>query len=55
MMRGKYAKQCREANNIVVIDPAVRKAFPNSQAVNDALRSLLELARSSTAKKRAAG
>jgi hypothetical protein len=45
MARGKYAKACREASNVVVIAPEVQKAFPNAQAVNDALRGLLELAR----------
>ena len=63
MVRGKYAQCCREASNVVVISPDVQKAFPNAQAVNDALRGLLELAQSTgltsrptrTARKRAAG
>lgn len=46
MVRGKYAKRYKEAPNVVVIAPEVQKAFPNTQAVNDALRGLLELARS---------
>jgi hypothetical protein len=45
MVRGKYAKRCKEASNVVVLDTEVQKAFPNTQAVNDALRGLLELAR----------
>ena len=45
IVRGKYALRCREASNVVVISPDVQKAFPNAQAVNDALRGLLELAR----------
>jgi hypothetical protein len=44
MTRGKYADRCRKASNVVVISPEVQKAFPNAQAVNDALRGLLELA-----------
>jgi hypothetical protein len=44
MTRGKYADRCRKASNVVVIAPEVQKAFPNAQAVNDALRGLLELA-----------
>ena len=44
MVRGKYAQRCREASNVVVISPDVQKAFPNAQAVNEALRGLLELA-----------
>ena len=48
MERGKYAKRVRESSNVVVLDPEIAKAFPNSQAVNDALRGLLELAKTST-------
>ena len=45
MERGKYAVQMREASNVVVLDPDIAEAFPNDQAVNAALRSLLELAK----------
>ena len=45
MVRGKYAAQMREASNVIVLDADVAEAFPNGQAVNAALRSLLELAR----------
>lgn len=63
MVRGKYALRCRESSNIVVISPDVQKAFPNAQAVNDALRGLIELAQTTglttrptrTTRKRAAG
>ncbi len=34
-----------EASNVIVLDPDVADAFPNGQAVNAALRSLLELAK----------
>lgn len=44
MVRGKYAQRYKEASNVVVIAPEVQKAFPNTQAVNDALRGLMELA-----------
>ena len=47
MERGKYAKRVRESSNVVVLDPEIARAFPNSQAVNDALRGLLELAKTS--------
>ena len=46
--RGKYAHRMATKSNVVVIDPAVSKAFPNEASVNAALRSLLELAKSST-------
>lgn len=45
MVRGKYAAQIKESSNIVLLDPDIAEAFPNAAAVNQALRSLLELAR----------
>ena len=48
MMRGKYAARLKESSNIVVLDPEIAAAFPNTKAVNDALRGLLELAKTST-------
>ncbi len=36
--RGKYTKRYREGTNIVVIDPDLHKLFPDSDAVNRALR-----------------
>ena len=47
MTRGKYAAKMKDSSNVVVLDPDVVEAFPNAQAVNQALRGLLELARSS--------
>ena len=47
MVRGKYAARVKEASNVVVLEPEIAEAFPNAQAVNDALRSLLELAKTS--------
>jgi len=44
LVRGKYATRLREASNVVVLKPEVAQAFPNEQAVNDALLSLIELA-----------
>lgn len=44
--RGRYFKRIQqEGSNIAVLDPDVAKAFPNSAAVNAALRSLLETGR----------
>jgi hypothetical protein len=48
IVRGKYSRRMAAESNVVVIDPAVSKAFPNEAAVNAALRALLELAKSST-------
>lgn len=41
-VRGRYfQKLLKEGSNVVVLEPDVAKAFPNSAAVNDALRSVL--------------
>ena len=40
-VRGKYAVRYNEGNNLILLDDDVASAFPNSQAVNEALRSLL--------------
>jgi hypothetical protein len=43
-VRGKYHKRLTtEGANIVMLEPDVAKAFADSAAVNDALRSLLDL------------
>lgn len=47
LVRGKYADRVRASTNVVVLDPQVARVFPNDKAVNDALRGLMELARSS--------
>ena len=46
-VRGKYYRRLlEEGSNVVVLDPDVAEAFRDSTAVNEALRSLLELTRS---------
>ena len=40
-IRGKYARQYREGTNIVLIEPDLHKLFPDSDAVNRALREYL--------------
>jgi hypothetical protein len=47
MVRGRYAARMRESSNVVVLDPDVAQAFPNAQAVNQALRGLIALAQTS--------
>lgn len=44
-IRGKYAKRFAQGSNVVVLSPDLAKIFPNSQAVNEALRALVDLAR----------
>ena len=47
-VRGKYYRRLlKEGTNVVVLEPDVAKAFRDSTAVNDALRSFLKVARSS--------
>ena len=48
LVRGKYAKRVRESSNIVILKPEVAEAFPNEEAVNSALLSLIELAQKTT-------
>ncbi len=43
-VRGKYYKRLlSEGTNVVMLDPDVAKSFSDSEAVNEALRSLLDL------------
>ena len=42
-VRGKYAKRYAEGTNVVVLDPDVAAAFPDSAAVNRALRKVAGL------------
>ena len=44
-VRGKYYKKFQEKNNIVVIEKEVLKKFPNSKAVNDALKELIKISK----------
>ncbi len=47
-VRGKYAKRYREGTNVVLIDPDLHKLFPNSEAVNRALREYVSKKRTAT-------
>ena len=47
-VRGKYAKSYREGTNVVLIDPDLQKIFPDSDAVNRALREYLSTKRTAT-------
>ena len=46
-VRGKYAKKFHQGTNLVALEPDVQRAFPNSGAVNKALRDLIKLAKKS--------
>ncbi|MEW6404626.1 MAG: hypothetical protein AB1649_22750 [Chloroflexota bacterium] len=47
-VRGKYASRLRKSSNIVVLMPEVAKVFPNEEAVNKALLSLIDVAQKTT-------
>ncbi len=44
-VRGKYARRARGGTNIVLIEPEVTEAFPSEQAVNEALKGVLNTTR----------
>jgi hypothetical protein len=50
-VRGKYASRYAEATNIVVLSPDVAKVFRDSEAVNEALRTLLRISGKSVRRK----
>jgi hypothetical protein len=41
-VRGKYLKKYRAGINLALLAPDVRAAFPTDEAVNQALRSLIQ-------------
>ncbi|MBI2805242.1 MAG: hypothetical protein HYX68_09720 [Planctomycetes bacterium] len=53
-VRGKYAKRYHEGTNLVLLAPDVAAAFPDANAVNDALRLLMTVAQKSVPQSRAA-
>lgn len=46
-VRGKYFEEYNKGTNLVLLSPDVAKAFPTEEAVNQALRSLIEIAQRS--------
>lgn len=51
-VRGKHATRFAEGTNVVVLDPDVADMFPTSTSVNDALRALAKIIRSTRARGR---
>lgn len=43
-VRGKYLRRYNKGTNLVLLDERVARAFPTSEAVNDALLGLMALA-----------
>jgi hypothetical protein len=44
-VRGKYAERYRAGTNLVLLAPDVAHAFPTEEAVNQALRLVMQLAK----------
>ena len=43
-VRGKFYKDYMKGTNVVLLDPDVAEVFPDSVAVNEALRVLVQIA-----------
>jgi hypothetical protein len=52
--RGKYFKAYETGTNLVLLSPDVAEAFPSDEAVNDALRMLIQIAGRTGRKRRSA-
>lgn len=52
-VRGKYVDRYRRGTNVVLLDPELAKAFPDSKSVNDTLRALVAIATRADSRKRA--
>jgi hypothetical protein len=44
-VKGKYVQQYRAGTNLVLLAPDVAQAFPTDEAVNEALRQLINIDR----------
>ncbi len=44
-VRGKFYKEYMKGTNVVLLDPDVAEVFPDSLAVNEALRVLAQVAK----------
>ena len=52
--RGKYYREFAKCTTVVLLDPALVKAFPTSESVTSALHGLLAVATAATSTKRRA-
>jgi hypothetical protein len=52
-VRGKYVDRYRRGINVVLLEPELAEAFPDSKSVNDALRALVAIAARAESRKRA--
>jgi len=44
-VRGKYVARLRKGTNLVLLEPEIAAAFPSAEAVNEALRGVLNTTR----------
>jgi hypothetical protein len=44
-VKGKYVQQYRAGTNLALLAPDVAQAFPTDEAVNEALRQLINIAK----------
>ena len=47
-VRGKHFAEFKKGSNLVLLTPELSKIFPTNEAVNEALNSLVGVARSAT-------
>ncbi len=55
LVRGKYYKRAMAGTNLVLLEPDVARAFPDSDSVNRALRLLRDVAQKSSGRSAANG
>jgi hypothetical protein len=51
-VQGKYADRFREGTNLVLLDQDIAEAFPSDEAVNTALRPVMQLKKLPRSEKR---
>jgi hypothetical protein len=49
-VRGKYVERFQQGTNLILLEPEIAKAFPDSEAVNNALRMLMQVAENQSQK-----
>jgi hypothetical protein len=53
-VQGKYADRFQEGTNLVLLDSDIAEAFPNDEAVNEALRLVIKLTKLTMSEKKSA-
>lgn len=43
--KGRYSPEQRMGKNLIILDPDVAQAFPTNEAVNEALRLVIQISR----------